>query len=114
MVQVVVSGLLTIMEVIAPVEPLEAGLQVIAEIIGTMHLFVTPIYAQVIAKILVKMEAIVTRTSATVSNKFSNQKSMKKIFLHLHLMILTLLNRKKFKNCIVIEITCMKSFKICL
>ena len=70
------------MEVTASVELLEAGQEVIVEMIGTTLLFVIPIFAQVTAKILVKMEAIVTRTNVTVSNKFLNQKLPKKTSLH--------------------------------
>ena len=86
------------MEVTASVELLEAGQEVIVEMIGTTLLFVTPIFVQVTAKILVKMEAIVTRTNVTVSNKFLNQKLPKKMSLRQLLKILKILLKNLVLN----------------
>ena len=86
------------MEVIASVELLEAGQEVIVEMIGTTLLFVIPIFAQVTAKILVKMEAIVTKTNATVSNKFLNQKLPRKTSVRQLLKILKILLKNLVLN----------------
>ena len=80
----------------ASVARLEVGRQVIVETIGTSHLFVTTIFAQVTAKILVKMEAIVTKTNVSVSNKFSHRKLTKKMSLQLLPLILKILLRLSF------------------